>query len=373
MNEARLRVLFRRALALSLATPLAAAGASCGGGIETGLFGESPPPTTTGTATTGPTDATTPPPPPPRDGGRDALRDRAAAEDARGDAPACGEEVDVPDVNNGCEYYRPVPCDLPEDAGWLTQQQCRAICDKDSGPNGSWGCYVTTVGSQRVVACQTCVIGRRPDGLADDVMLDGCCGALGRFFADVARLEAASVDAFAILRDELAAHGAPPSLLRRAERARRDELRHAEMTGRVARRFGGTPRRARVARRAVRSLEEIALENAVEGCVRETFGALTAEAQARRARDPKIAEMMRAIARDETRHAALSWAVAKWIRPRLDAAAQARVDRAMRAAVHALGEELRARLPRDVEREAGMPAPWEARAMWSSLVETLWS
>jgi hypothetical protein len=209
--------------------------------------------------------------------------------------------------------------------------------------------------------------------LIDEVTPEARGNDLGAFFADVARLEAASVDAFATLRDELAAHGAPRSLVRRAERARRDEIRHAKMTGRMARRFGVEPRAPRVETRTIRSLERIALENAVEGCVRETFGALTGEAQARRARDPQIAAMMRVIARDETRHAALSWAVAEWIRPRLDEAARERVDRAMRAAVHALGQELREPLPADVEREAGMPTPVDACALWGSLTDTLWA
>jgi hypothetical protein len=57
-----------------------------------------------------------------------------------------------------------------------------------------------------------------------------------------------------------------------------------------------------------RSLEELAVENAVEGCVRETYGALTAIWQARTAKDPSVAAAVRRIARDETRHAALSWA-----------------------------------------------------------------
>ncbi|NIS36796.1 MAG: ferritin-like domain-containing protein, partial [Actinobacteria bacterium] len=39
----------------------------------------------------------------------------------------------------------------------------------------------------------------------------------------------------------------------------------------------------------VRTAYEIALENAVEGCVRETFGALVGAHQALRASDPSIA------------------------------------------------------------------------------------
>ena len=53
-------------------------------------------------------------------------------------------------------------------------------------------------------------------------------------------------------------------------------------------------------------------ENAREGCVRETFGALIAMHQAERAGDPIIRRAMRRIAEEETRHAELAWEVASW-------------------------------------------------------------
>lgn len=53
------------------------------------------------------------------------------------------------------------------------------------------------------------------------------------------------------------------------------------ITRRLAARYGATAPRPRVERAPVRSLEDIAVENAVEGCVRETFGALVGAWQAR--------------------------------------------------------------------------------------------
>ena len=61
--------------------------------------------------------------------------------------------------------------------------------------------------------------------------------------------------------------------------------------------------RPRVEALPTRALGVVAIENAVEGCVRETFGALIASWQAEHARDPGIKRLMRSIARDETRHA----------------------------------------------------------------------
>ena len=86
-----------------------------------------------------------------------------------------------------------------------------------------------------------------------------------------------------------------------------------------------------------RTIEELAVHNAVEGCVRETFGALSATWQARHASHPEIARALAVIADDETRHAAFSWKLAAWLESKLDAPARARV-----AAARAEGfEELR--------------------------------
>src|SRR5262249_18706716 len=136
------------------------------------------------------------------------------------------------------------------------------------------------------IDCSLCPggVGRIPAGLARPRRRRAASpgvapSTLGAYFADAAHLEDASVHAFRRLRRELLAHGAPPRLLRAAERAARDEIRHARLTGRLARRFGGDLCRARVKKLATRPLDEVAIENAVEGCVRETFGAMVATFQ----------------------------------------------------------------------------------------------
>ena len=58
--------------------------------------------------------------------------------------------------------------------------------------------------------------GRRPEGLAPSTATGAC--AVGRYFADAAHLEAASVHAFRRLARELTAHGAPSSLVADAKR-----------------------------------------------------------------------------------------------------------------------------------------------------------
>lgn len=162
----------------------------------------------------------------------------------------------------------------------------------------------------------TCISGRRPDGLAP-ARADEACGDVAAFFAESARLEAASVVAFERLADELSSLGAPADLVARALRSRDDEIRHARTMEALASDAGAVPRPVAVEAPRARSPFAIARENAVEGCVRETFGALVAHYQAHAAESAHIREAMRVIAADETSHASLAWDVAAWLEPRL--------------------------------------------------------
>ena len=173
-----------------------------------------------------------------------------------------------------------------------------------------------------------CAVGRRPEGYSPSAQGT----SLGAYFAMTAELEAASVPAFQRLARELRAHGAPRELVSRAEKSARDEVRHARMMQRLAERFGGAPKLPRIGKLPVRSLAAIAEENAREGCVRETFGALVASVQALRSSDEGIRAAMEAIAVDETEHAALAWDVAAWLDTKLDSAGRDAARRAKRAA-----------------------------------------
>jgi hypothetical protein len=77
---------------------------------------------------------------------------------------------------------------------------------------------------------------------------------------------------------------------------------------------------------APRSLVEIALENAREGCGRELLGVFVADWHAAHAEDPVVRRFYRRIAADEARHAALSLRLQRWLRGRLCEADRARVD-----------------------------------------------
>lgn len=175
-----------------------------------------------------------------------------------------------------------------------------------------------------------CVIGRRPEGLiATNPPRGARC--MGAYFAEASQLEAASVFAFERLEEELRTYRAPRTLVRDARRARNDEVRHARMTRRLAKKNGGVPVAARVRRMSGRPWMEFVKENAVEGCIRETFGALVATYQAQHATDEQIQRAMAVIASDETRHASLAWRVAKWAEARLSAEERAEVRALQRA------------------------------------------
>src|SRR6185312_12184135 len=82
--------------------------------------------------------------------------------------------------------------------------------------------------------------------------------AVGRWLAEAAQLEAASVPAFEILARELTAHDAPRELVARALAAADDERRHARIMSSWARAHGATPGPVRVIVREPRELEAIA-------------------------------------------------------------------------------------------------------------------
>jgi hypothetical protein len=218
-----------------------------------------------------------------------------------------------------------------------------------------------------------CMIpGRRPEGLVDVAAAKG--EPIGAYFADACRMEAASVPAFAALREELVLHGAPADLIARADRAKEDEVRHARITATLARRFGAQEgawaEAPKVKHPGQRSLEAVALENAVEGCVNETYAALWATWQGEHAHDRSVRLAMRSIAEDEMQHAALARSVAQWIETMLDQEARGRVRDAILGAVGAVVRGIQK--PSSDLVEAGLaPTQEEQTRLVEALLSTL--
>ena len=151
-----------------------------------------------------------------------------------------------------------------------------------------------------------CGAGRRPEGFVE---LDGAP------LARMARLEAASVQAFVDLAVELGVHGAPEHLVRASIEAATDEVVHAETMGRLARAAGHAPIPFDAREGAIRDLRALKDANELEGCVREHEGAVFLAALARRSK--RLGAVLGPIAHDEARHARLARAIDAWARARL--------------------------------------------------------
>jgi len=285
--------------------------------------------------------------------------------DVAPDRPDCAR---VLGPDNTCQRTVTYPCGDPP-RGADGSPDCAAICAGTS-PFGGGSCYLQNPDAGApVFQCTYCAVGRRVDGFAPSAASGG--GAVGGYFAAVAQLEAASVIAFARMARELAAHGAPEALVAEARRAADDERRHARDTARLARARGARVPRLRRLADDVRPLRAVALDNAAEGCVRETFGALVATWQAARAADADVARVMDVIAVEETRHAALSWSVAAWLDGVLTDDDRAAVAAARAEAAAGLLAELAAPVDPVLVRDAGMPDAGAALALARAMLAEL--
>jgi hypothetical protein len=267
------------------------------------------------------------------DGGADAAMDTSSGESAIVEA---GRDTSLPDTCHvavgeptpSCgDYARTIegdPTTCGFDGGAAGRETCTALCSTSGFFLGS-----CSFSAGMVICHPSCPVdGRRPPGKLAVPAASG--DDLGSHFARMAYFEEASVHAFVVLERELREHGAPVSLLRSLHRAADDERRHASMAAALARKHGSEVSTPRYEALPHRTLEEIACDNALEGCGRETLGALIGLHQSRHAQRRDVRRFYATIARDETRHAAVSWRMQRWILARLDDGSRARVARLFR-------------------------------------------
>lgn len=257
--------------------------------------------------------------------------------------------------------------------GSLDRELCEALCREgdvyfeDAG-DGALSftlsdCRVDERPLPRVICTweQSCPGGRRASGASTTSCTHD--PDLGAVLAGLAHREAASVVAFEELAHALMREGAPESLSRRALACADDERQHARAVHALAVRFGSGDVLDVPAPTRVPSLAELLALNAVEGCVRETYGALVAAHQADHASDAEIRSAFGAIARDEARHGLFSFALHDFARTHLDEATFDTLERARHeAAVELLAGSFDA--PSEAIRKAmGLPSAHEARAL----------
>jgi hypothetical protein len=273
-------------------------------------------------------------------------------------------------------------CTLPDDylQAYVAAQMPSGVCvdagdadaSIDAGSSESGATVCPSVSGTINVTCSAIpCTGRWTSGVMPPAATDPL--STGEYFAMCSYFEAASVFAFERLASELAAHGAPVSLVQAARRAARDEVRHARTTRSLARRFGVEPTWPEAPDLRVRPLSDVARENATEGCVRETYGAVLGLVGAARASDAAVREAMDSIARDECRHAELSWRVAAWATRRLGPNDRAAVRRAMRIAARSLLAGDDGGMASERQTLTGMPFGAEARRIARLLDGALWA
>ncbi len=160
--------------------------------------------------------------------------------------------------------------------------------------------------------------GRLPHGYSAYAAAVHGGGAAAAYFERAAHLEHASVTAFEWIASRLDEANAPPDLIARCLLAANDERRHTEAMLDLARAYGATPDPLPdVPWPEEISLQHLLLDNAVSGCVHETWSALQAEVLARHAKDARVRDVFKDIAREEAMHAALSWDIARALEPQL--------------------------------------------------------
>jgi hypothetical protein len=189
--------------------------------------------------------------------------------------------------------------------------------------------------------------------------------ALAEAWARDARYEHASVASFARLALELLAVGAPPELLRDAQQAMGDEIRHAEHCFALASTYAGSlmgpgplPFDGALPRA---SLEDMAAAAVREGCIGETIAALAAAEARDRARDPAVRAALDVIATDEAEHAAMSWRLCAWAYRTGDVSVRAAIAHAFASSLDLPIEEAPEGIDADAFHAHGRLLPSEAR------------
>ncbi|MCB9698786.1 MAG: ferritin-like domain-containing protein [Alphaproteobacteria bacterium] len=158
----------------------------------------------------------------------------------------------------------------------------------------------------------------------------------GATWLRLARLEHASVASFARFTLELVRFGAPPELLLGAQRAGLDEVEHARLCFALASAYLGEavgPSEVDLAGAATLAPDRLAFAEALvrEGCVGETLSVLEAAAMLAGTSDPAVADVLRTIIDDESRHAALAWKTLAWLLASDDGTLEAHVSSVLEA------------------------------------------
>lgn len=263
--------------------------------------------------------------------------------------PRLGLLVEDEGFSDPSEMSCELLCEVWQDAKSASVDTCELQLYDDGDSAGTISC--TGTGSY---SCD----GRRPLGHVEARRQGNSAGA---YLANCALLEAASVEAFEQLAAQLESWGAPAELIARCRQAAEEERRHAEAVAQLAE-ARGAPSHAPACEPAGADLQAVALHNAVEGCVHETWAALAAHWRAKRAEDADVREAYQVIAEEETRHAQLAWDLHRWLLAQLSPVEQATVQAAQATALSGL-QMLAGQQAASAPASLGFPTPQQTRAV----------
>lgn len=137
----------------------------------------------------------------------------------------------------------------------------------------------------------------------------------GEFYLQVARYEHASVASFNRFALELIQFGAPPELLRLAQKAATDEIRHAQSSFSIANRLLKTklqPGTLDINVEFHTNFRDFAAAILEEGAIQETIASLIAAEQLRVCKDAAISKYLQEVVLEEAEHAELAYASLRW-------------------------------------------------------------
>ncbi|MCO4747826.1 MAG: hypothetical protein KC912_23725 [Proteobacteria bacterium] len=176
----------------------------------------------------------------------------------------------------------------------------------------------------------TLATGRRPQGWRAPRIEQ--VDALGALLSRMAHEEHAAAQAFTQLAGQLRRWGAPEACVARCESAAQDERAHARIVVDMLAERGLDVVLVDQAP-VYTGLLEAARNNVIEGCANETASALFAQVLAIRAPSVALRTGFARIARDEMRHAELSWDLHRWFVGQVGELEAAALEGLLRAAV----------------------------------------
>jgi hypothetical protein len=239
---------------------------------------------------------------------------------------APGEACTSWDTTLGCLYLE-FACTTPADAcgGDIDCSQQNSFCAVQADGHRECAPGGCVIGRPFLIAdeARAAPTARRTDWIEGRITpsLDGLdpalCRELAAAWEQAARMEHASIAAFARFSLQLLALGAPPDLVERTNRAMVDETRHARAAFALASAYRGEaigPGALPISGALDEGSDVASILRLVirEGCIGETVAAVEAGEAEENAADPVVKRVLSMIAGDESEHAELAWRTVRW-------------------------------------------------------------